>query len=407
MTDAPSASSRTTPTPTRREARRSTRSFRPAGPVLALLALVAFAGCAHRLSGPIHDAEGPPWLAADAPDVWNVPPIEIDHRVVMIGDAGYFLEDDPTLAALDDWARGADSATVIYLGDNIYNEGLIDEDRERGEQILAQQLAATDVRKIVIPGNHDWGLLARNYNLQSILNQQEFVDEWPGGSAEFIPKDGCMGPEVRVLREATSTARAVVFVAVDPTPWIQERLREFCPVPEGAAGDPKTVHLEQLEAALEEHAGDHVLFASHYPMLTGGPHGGLTYGFMGDLVVTPLGWMMGGLLNTYETDYADWIAQAQGVMRAHPPAIYAAGHDHNLQLLESGDVAGLYVVSGAGARERVSTVTHIDETIFAHAAEGFVVVDFGRTMSGEEAIVVRVVEPLVSVDTPVYEYVLP
>lgn len=375
--------------------------------LLALALVLTAAGCAHRLSGPIHGADGPAWLADDAPASEGVPALEVVHRVVLIGDAGYFLEDDPTLAALDDWATAVDSASVVFLGDNIYNEGLTDDDRARGEKILAQQLAATAVRKIVIPGNHDWGLLPRNYNMKSIENQQRFVDGWRDGNAEFIPKDGCMGPTTRVLREGTDGTPAVVFIALDPTPWIQERIREYCPLPEGAGGDPKALHLAELAEALERHAEDHVILASHYPMLTGGPHGGLTYGFMADMIVTPLGWMMGGLLNTYETDYADWIAQAQAVMRQHPPAIYAAGHDHNLQLLESGDVAGLYVVSGAGARERVSTVTDIEDTIFAHAAEGFVVVDFGRTEAGEDATVVRVIEPMVSVDRPVYQYALP
>ena len=102
---------------------------------------------------------------------------------------------------------------------------------------------------------------------------------------------------------------------------------------------------------------------------------------------------------------SDWIERTQAVFRRHPPALYAAGHDHNLQLLDSGDVAGLFVVSGAGARERVSTVTHLPETIFAHAAEGFVAVDFERTDEAER-IVLRVVEPLVSVDEPVFETVL-
>ena len=375
--------------------------------LVALAFVLTASGCAHRLSGPIHDAEGPAWLADDAPAAESVPALEVAHRVVLIGDAGYFLEDDPTLAALDGWATGVDSASVVFLGDNIYNEGLTDEDRARGEKILGQQLAATAVRKIVIPGNHDWGLLPRDYNMKSIENQQGFVDGWPEGNAEFIPKDGCMGPTTRVLLEGTDETPSVVFVALDPTPWIMERIREYCPLPEGAGDDPKALHLAGLAEVLERHAEDRVILASHYPMLTGGPHGGLTYGFVADMIVTPLGWMMGGLLNTYETDYADWIAQAQAVMRAHPPAIYAAGHDHNLQLLESEDVAGLYVVSGAGVRDRVSTVTNIEETIFAHAAEGFVVVDFGRTDAGDEATVVRIVEPMVSADTPVYEYALP
>ena len=72
-------------------------------------------------------------------------------------------------------------------------------------------------------------------------------------------------------------------------------------------------------------------------------------------------------------------------------------------------MTGLYVVSGAGARDRVSTVTHLDETIFAHAAEGFVVIDIGqRGPIGEvqTTIVVRVVEPMVSDERPVFEMTL-
>ena len=363
--------------------------------VVLLATLATLAGCANRLSGPLHLADGPPWTDGKVRDA--IPANFVTHhRVVLIGDAGYYLEDDPTLAALDAWATAADSATVVFLGDNIYNEGLTDEDREHGERILGQQLEATRVRKIVIPGNHDWGLLPKDYNARSIENQQAFVDGWPAGDAEFIPKDGCMGPTTRVLRERAGDEKAVVLVALDPTPWIQPGIREACP-----AATTNEAHLAALDAALGRHAEDHVLLASHYPMLTGGPHGGLTYGFFGDMIVTPLGWMMGGLINTYEDGYADWIQATQAVLRRHPPAIYAAGHDHNLQLLESGDVAGLYVVSGAGARERVSTVTHIDETIFAHAAEGFVVVDFGPA-----GALVRVIEPMVSVDEPVFEYLV-
>ena len=79
------------------------------------------------------------------------------------------------------------------------------------------------------------------------------------------------------------------------------------------------------------------------------------------------------------------------VLQRNPPEIYAAGHDHSLQLLDSGDVAGMYIVSGAGAIERVSTVTHLPETFFAHAAPGFVVVDVGRA-GEQDAVVIRVIE---------------
>lgn len=354
---------------------------------LTCMLISSLVGCANRLSGPIHVADGPPWIAEGlAAPGSKTAEIEIRHRVILIGDTGYFLEDDPTLKSLDQWASEVDSSSVLFLGDNIYNEGLTDDDRAHGEKILSQQLAATAARKIFIPGNHDWGLLPRDQNAKAIRNQQEYLEEWPAGRADFIPKHGCMGPEKSILLEGTDTSNAVVFIALDPTPWINARLRKACPTPQS-----QEEFLAELDGELARHADDFVIVGSHYPMLTGGPHGGLTYGFLADLIITPIGWIMGGLGNTYEPEYADWIERMKPVLQRNPPEIYAAGHDHSLQLLDSGDVAGMYIVSGAGAIERVSTVTHLPETFFAHAAPGFVVVDVGRA-GEQDAVVIRVIE---------------
>jgi hypothetical protein len=379
---------------------------------LVLLGLLVVSGCAHRLRGPNHGGDAPPWIApgSAAPP----PKLELRHRVVLIGDAGYYLEDDPTLAALGRWTRDAERSSVVFLGDNIYNEGMTDEDRARGEKILGHQLAASEARKFVIPGNHDWGFFSKKYNAKSIRNQQLFVDGWPDGQADFLPKDGCMGPEARVLStngENGASGPSVVLIALDPTPWIHPRLRASC-----SRVETPEAHLAALESLLVLHRDDFVIVASHYPMKTGGPHGGLSYGFAADLVVTPLGWMMGGLGNTDEAGYADWIEATQAVLRRHPPAIYAAGHDHNLQLLDADGVAGIYVVSGAGAVERVSTVTHLPETRFAHAVPGFIAADFG-TSGGKPVVVLRVVESMGDAkpgaggeptpDVPAFELTLP
>ncbi|MFK7897401.1 MAG: metallophosphoesterase [Myxococcota bacterium] len=377
---------------------------------LTIFVVLAFTGCSHRLSGPIHSAEGPAFVgpqAVAAPvraagvAAKTGADLDVQHRLVLIGDAGYYLEDDPTLASLDAWATSVDSSSVIFLGDNIYNEGMTDEDPEHGKKILSQQLAATEAKKIVIPGNHDWGFLSKNHNAKAIENQQGFVDGWPEGDAEFIPKEGCMGPTHRILREPAGDQGAVVLIALDPTPWINAHVERPCHDKEE---DPEARMLERLDALLTHYSDDFVIVVSHYPMLTGGPHGGLSYGVIADMIVTPLGWMMGGLMNTYETRYADWITRTQEVFRRNPPEVYAAGHDHNLQLLEAGDVAGLYVVSGAGARERVSTVTDLPETFFAHAAEGFIVVDVGER-DGVPTTLFRVVEA--ASEEPVFEMEMP
>jgi hypothetical protein len=365
---------------------------------MIILLAVVLVGCnSPVLEGPDFPAEGLPWVVDGYGE--PVPTMLVRERVILIGDAGLYLDRDPTLAALGQWAGEIAGSTVLFLGDNIYDNGLTEKERLEAERIISQQLAATQQLKVFIPGNHDWGMDPAMQNVEAILNQQGFIDDWPEGNTRFLPRDGCLGPSTLVVSSSVDTVPAVVLVLLDPTPLLTPRLQEVCPQVQG-----EDAHFRALAAVLAEHADDHVIVASHYPMLTGGPHGGLSYGVIGDAIVSFYGWMYGGLGNTYEPAYADWIEKTEAVFRNNPPLIYAAGHDHNLQVLQVGDVAGLYVVSGAGAPERVSTVTNLPGSIFAHAAPGFVVLDFGRR-DGVETVILRVVEN--SFVAPVFEMLVP
>jgi hypothetical protein len=366
--------------------------------VISLLLLITVAGgCTnpHGISGPIYSGDGPAYIAP--PHTGPVEPLALSHRLLLIGDAGLFLEDDPTLDKLGEWSSDAANSTVLYLGDNLYNEGLVEDDRERGEKIIGQQLAATSARKILLPGNHDWGLFQMRES--SIQNQQAFVAGWHDGNAEFAPQDGCLGPVVRTLR-AEGPGKAITLVLLDPSPIILENLSLGC---EGK--NDFDAHIAALGTILEEREDDWVILASHYPIETGGPHGGLSYGsWFADGILNMFRFWAGRSGDTYDDTYAKWIAAATPAMREHPPELYAAGHDHNLQVLNGHDYAGTEIVSGAGALERVSTVTHLPSTIFAHAATGFVVIDFG-TRNGADVAVLRVVEA--GADAPVFEMELP
>jgi hypothetical protein len=73
-------------------------------------------------------------------------------------------------------------------------------------------------------------------------------------------------------------------------------------------------------------------------------------------------------------------------LRSHPPLVYAAGHEHNLQILDGAGMGpARLVVSGAGAFAHTSRVTTLAGTRYARAAGGFVRLDFlddGRTRLG-------------------------
>ena len=345
------------------------------------------------LEGPNYPMEGAPFIAKEFSG--RTEKMEVRHRLILIGDAGLYLENDPTLKALGKWTETSYESTVLFLGDNIYDDGLIEEERVEAERILSQQLAATSVSKIVIPGNHDWGMNPADQNIAAIRNQQAFIDAWPPGNTLYVPRDGCIGPEKVVLAPATDGVPAVLLVVLDPTPFLTPRLRELC-----ASDVSDEAHFGLLDEILREHADDYVIVASHYPMITGGPHGGLSYGSVGDVLVSFYRWHMGTLMDTYEPRYADWIARTEQVLRRNPPLIYAAGHDHNLQIIKSKGEVGAHIVSGAGAPERISTVTNIPQSIFAHAAPGFIVVDIGQR-NGEPVVVLRVLEN--GFERPVFE----
>jgi hypothetical protein len=149
---------------------------------------------------------------------------------------------------------------------------------------------------------------------------------------------------------------------------------------------------------------------AHHPLRTGGPHGGWGRGFFMNQLVG----MAGGLgIEVHDTDakaYRSMLRRLRPAFAAQPPLVYAAGHDHSLQVIEGRDTAGTLVVSGAGSAKNVTTVTAISGMLFAHAHAGFVVLDFygdadfGDALAGDR-VMLRVIETGRS--RPVYEMELP
>ncbi|GIV44860.1 MAG: hypothetical protein KatS3mg035_1983 [Bacteroidia bacterium] len=88
--------------------------------------------------------------------------------------------------------------TTLFLGDNIYNFGLPEENDKsytKAKNRLDTQIRATKDFKgntIFIPGNHDWALDGKE-GWKAIKRQQKYIEEHLGENS-FLPKDGCPGP---------------------------------------------------------------------------------------------------------------------------------------------------------------------------------------------------------------------
>jgi len=358
-----------------------------------LVALLTVAGLScmalpERLEGKNHSADNPAFIAPGVSLREPLPglPMQTDliHRVVLVGDTGVPMEQEPVLELLGQWANAhASNTSVLFLGDNVYPAGIEEDDVAAGEEILRKQIASTDATRVFLPGNHDWGHAGKD----RLLRQQDYLDQ---RSVAFIPRDGCPGPVLHPLRPAGANGtRGISAIAFDIDPWYFDK--EAVADCQGSATPEELA--AQLGALLDANRDQWLIVASHHPLRTGGPHGGFSRGALADFITGSILLFYGTLQDSYEQGYRDIMNPIESALAVAPPLVYAAGHDHNLQVLEGQGHATLQVVSGAGSTKRVrgGYVTDIEGTLFAHGHPGFVVLDFVGKPDGE-AVVLHVVE---------------
>lgn len=321
-----------------------------------------------------------------------VVPEQIAATVFLIGDAGApAVGGEPVLEALRSQLAGHPPATlVLYLGDNVYPRGLPDSADpsfpEAARRLRAQLEVAADVPMLFIPGNHDWDRSGKD-GLARIRRQGRFIARESGARARLLPRTGCPGPE------AADVSPGLRLILLDTEWWLFPHAR-----PDGRSGcDPGSDGdvTGKLARLLHEAAGRQVIVAGHHPLLSGGPHGG--YFPLGDHLfplrnLHPALWIplpiIGSIypiardLGVSSEDlrsgpYRRLRAALDTAFACDPPAVYAAGHEHGLQLLDRGRPP-LLAVSGAGIYGHESHVEMIPETRLATAKPGFMRADLLR-----------------------------
>lgn len=347
---------------------------------MALVLSLAATACA----GPLPEPPGPAVPGA----------IDTEITVFLVGDAG---EPDPrfepVLAALSaDIAANGARTLVAFLGDNIYPAGLPPgDDPGRGEanrRIAAQVRAVADAggEAVFIPGNHDWNYAGAG-GLERVRAQERLVEALGAGRVRFLPDGGCPGPAI------LDAGERLRLVALDTEWWLQDPSARgdgaACPAPTEAGV------VASIEDALAGAAGRHVVVLGHHPLRSGGNHGGH---FTWRQHLFPLrdlagwAWVPVPILGSaYPIVRARGIsdqdvggdrngrmrAALESAFRAAPPLLYAAGHEHNLQVLQ-GTSADWEVISGGGIHGHTTPVTSIADTRFAAARSGYVRLDIQR-----------------------------
>jgi hypothetical protein len=299
-------------------------------------------------------------------------PEEIETTVFLIGDAG---EPDPReigvpLDSLAVQAAAAPERTIImYLGDNVYPEGMPEEgaaewadSRRRLEaQVMAVPPGALG---IFMPGNQDWAGEAP-YGLYSIRQQERLIASLAQGrDVRMLPGNGCPGP-------VTLDVGRLRLVVVDTQWWLHDYIVHD--EESDCTSDTGLVTAALREQVRPNRADQVVIAAGHHPLMTGGAHGG----YCG----------VSGPFRRFGGRTQDIMSKANRTMRdslesafaPHPPLIFAAGHEHNLQVLSGRPNAHYLLVSGAGSDSKVACAVRLRESYFtSQHMNGFMRVDIMR-----------------------------
>lgn len=317
---------------------------------------------------------------------------DVVQRIILVGDAGKMKDGKhpelELMRSLFDLNDG--HTTVLFLGDNIYQQGLPDSNtsdfREKKAVIDSQigSVKGTSAQAWFIPGNHDW-MKGRSGGFIQIQHQSKYITSLQLPNVHFAPLDGCPGPVEVALTDK------IMLLIIDSQWWLQQENRP------GALSDCDCKTNDELALTIKDllyrHRDKLVIFASHHPFKTHGEHGGyftlkqhifpltevnpslyIPLPVIGSIYPLSRSWF-GNIQDLAHPLYKSYITKIDTLLSKHPHVIRVAGHEHTLQLIKENNQE--YIVSGAGSK--TSQVRHGKGTQHASEGTGFGVLDITRS----------------------------
>ncbi len=285
----------------------------------------------------------------------------------------------------------ASATMVVFLGDNVYPAGIpADTSPNRGEaerRLRAQVdvVQQSGAHAVFLAGNHDWGASAEG--TEALLRQDSLLRAWSGASLRLSPRAGCAGPEVLEI------AGRLRLVALDTERWLRADAGEASG--SDCADESRTAILDRLGSALATDQGGGTIVVGHHPLRSGGKHGGY-FSLMQHLfplrewrraLWLPLPLFGSAYVALRQTGVpgfashqdlrAPWYRELRhdldSVFRTHPTVLlYAAGHEHSLQVLPPRDGQPWLAVSGAGIEGATTPVRRLTGGCYAASRAGWI-----------------------------------
>ncbi len=372
---------------------------RPRRHGIALLSIILAWGC-----------HSPSFSQSSDKNQRREPPAATTSKVVLhvslIGDAGYAgPANDAPIRAIGRAAREITAPELtVYLGDNIYGEGMPpegDPDRARSEGVIDTQLKIfeedSSMAGFFIPGNHDWSGMDED-GRASIVRQGDYIRAATNGRIRLVPDSAQPGP-VLVMRNDV-----LQVIALDSQWWLHAFDKPYYP---GVASDSamQAAIADSLHILLSEYDGKVSLVLAHHPLETHGPHGGyfpvtdhifplrnvvswlyLPLPVIGSAypVARASGYSEQDITSETYQLYVRSIGRVVSIAtaRGRGPVFVASGHEHDLQVLQPREDLW-YLVSGNGILDHASDLSDGPNTRFASETAGYMTLDIhedGGTM---------------------------
>jgi hypothetical protein len=311
----------------------------------------------------------------------------VSERLIFIGDAGEQQHGvHPVLEYLKKNFELNKHVTIVYLGDNVYPQGLPSryaKDYPERKQILDSQInvvAGKQATAYFIAGNHDW-MQGRPDGYQQLLNQYRYIQAQNKPNVSFVPDDACPGPQEIPISDK------VMLVVVDSQWWLHRFDKPS--VRSGCDCTTQAELLNRLEDIVSRNEDKLLIFAAHHPFITFGRHGGyynlkqhifpftdlnpklyIPLPLIGSIYPIARG-VFGNIQDTRHPIYKNFIAGVDSILSTHPNCIRVAGHEHNLQFIKQHEK--YYIVSGAGSKH--AEITKDDRLVFSSLKSGFAAID--------------------------------
>jgi len=319
-------------------------------------------------------------------------PDDYIFSLFLIGDAG-----DATLNPLSGSLRAMGeklaevdtSGAVVFLGDNIYPDGLPPESSERrpaiDERLLAQIETVKDFGGPVyfIPGNHDWASSGEE-GLAYVNRQEAFVEEHMGRGNTFLPDNGYPGPvSVTLLdkNEAAGINYTIGLIMMDTHWWIHPHEK---PLPFGAETEDqaKKLVLQELNKKMLQFKDDELVFSAHHPLYSFGGHGS-KFPLKTHLLPPVFGSAYALYRNIWgypnDITHKYYSRMKEGILEAaseNQSTIFTAGHEHSLSFIPVREDGKQFhqIVSGSGTR--YSYVRKKDGPVHTFETMGFAILRY-------------------------------